>query len=162
MLPTVSANVRDPSPDPPPLRAHKHASKRQSPSLQPSLGSSKRTDTSDTPPRSNFTSPVNTRNIRNDRLGTLVRKLSEAYASADSWESFVNDFRGPSYLSPTVEDIDHPASELLRTWRDEGVPARTSSEPWTYEQKDRCVARGCHKSAIEHASFLREEMAEFI
>ena len=74
----------------------------------------------------------------------------------------MNDFRGPSYLSPTVEHIDHPASELLRTWRDEGVPANTSSDPWTYEQKDRCVARGCHKSANEHAAFLREEMAEFI
>ena len=38
----------------------------------------------------------------------------------------------------------------------------TSSPPWTTEQKDRCLKRGCHPSATEHAEFLRDEMAEFI
>ena len=42
------------------------------------------------------------------------------------------------------------------------MPARTSSEPWPVETRDLYVERGCHRSATEHASFLREEMAEFI
>jgi hypothetical protein len=38
----------------------------------------------------------------------------------------------------------------------------TSSSPWTNEQKDQCIQRGCHQSTKDHADFLREEMAEFI
>ena len=103
-----------------------------------------------------------TTKLRNDRLGTLVQQLSEALAAHASWEDFVEDFRGRSYLSPTVETINHPAAQLLRRWRDEGVPASTTNEAWTLKQKDLCVQRGCHISATLHADFLREEMAEFI
>ena len=77
-----------------------------------------------------------TTKIRNDRLGTLVRQLCEAYAKAPSWESFVTEFRGPSYLSSELDNIDHPAAALLRLWRDHGVPADSDSPPWTQEQKD--------------------------
>ena len=105
---------------------------------------------------------VDTRSIRNDRLGTLVRQLSAAYETAPSWESFVTEFRGRSYLAPMLEQLDHPAAELLCRWRNDGVPAETDSSPWTDDQKDLCIQRGCHLSAKEHSSFLRDEMAEFI
>ena len=106
--------------------------------------------------------PIDTKRIRRDCLGTLVSELCNAYRSSDSWEAFVNRFRGRSYLSPDLQDQDHPAVELLRQWRDQGVPVDTSSPPWTLEQKDRCVERGCHPSATLHSSFLRDEMADFI
>ena len=106
--------------------------------------------------------PVNTLQIRNDRLGTLVRELCTAYAEAPSWETFVRDFRGRSYLSPDLDEANHPAIPLLRRWRDSGVPAQTDSAPWSDDQKDECIRRGCHHSANQHAAFLREEMAEFI
>ena len=89
-------------------------------------------------------------------------KLSQQFAANASWESFVHDFRGRSYLSPTVETIDHPAAQLLRRWRDKGVPASTTNPAWTLDQKDHCVQQGCHISAALHADFLRQEMAEFI
>jgi hypothetical protein len=54
------------------------------------------------------------------------------------------------------------APNLLRLWRDEGVPALTSSPPWCGDLKDTLIERGCHRSATEHAGFLHEEMAEFI
>ena len=54
--------------------------------------------------------PVNTLQLRNDRLGTLVRKLTDAFTSASSWEDFVNAFRGPSYLADELDDINHPAA----------------------------------------------------
>ena len=82
--------------------------------------------------------------------------------SSSSWESFVNEHRGPSYLASELDSVDHPAAELLRMWRDHGVPALSSSEPWTRAQKDACIQRGCHKSAKDHAPFLREQMADFI
>ena len=61
------------------------------------------------------------------------------FSSAESWEKFISDFRGPSYLSPELEDLDHPATPLLAHWRDNGVPVESSSEPWTLEQKDQCI-----------------------
>ena len=105
---------------------------------------------------------IDTQQIRNDRLGTLVRQLCESLHESPSWESFVNEFRGPSYLSPDLDNIDHPAAPLLRQWRDQGVPAECDTEPWSLEQKDECIKRGCHYSANEHADFIREEMADFI
>ena len=113
-------------------------------------------------PKTSSPPPIDTLQIRNDRLGTLVRELAVAYTEAPSWESFVHEFRGRSYLSPELDNIDHPAAELLREWRDHGVPANTESLPWTEAQKDECIRRGCHQSALEHSDFLREEMAEFI
>ena len=69
--------------------------------------------------------------LRNDRLGALVNTLCTDFATSASWEAFANRFRGPSYLSPELDDIDHPAAALLRTWRDEGVPARCHTKAWT-------------------------------
>ena len=42
------------------------------------------------------------------------------------------------------------------------MPAESTSKPWTDHQKDECIHRGCHYSATEHSTFLREEMADFI
>jgi hypothetical protein len=66
----------------------------------------------------------------------------------------------PSLRDP--DSVDHPAADLLRLWRDEGVPALTSSPPWPGDLKDTLIEHGCHRSATKHADFLREEMAEFI
>ena len=91
-----------------------------------------------------------------------MRQLCEQFTSAESWEAFVSNFRGPSYLSQDLDDLDHDAAALLRQWRDEGVPAVSSADPWTLEQKDECIRRGCHYSANEHAEFIRDEMAGFL
>ena len=80
---------------------------------------------------------------------------------ASSWEEFVGSFRGPSYLPPLVDKLDHPVAALLSKWRDIGVPVHTTVESWTAEQKDKGIARGCHHSADEHADFLQEEMCRF-
>lgn len=134
-----------------PTRATK---KRQQPSTPTHLAPS---------PNKRVNTPVtSTRKLLNDRLGTLVRELSASYENASSWEALVASFRGPSYLSPELELVDHPAIELLRQWRDQGVPAESTSENWTRKELDRCIERGCHLSANEHRDFLREEMAEFI
>ena len=112
--------------------------------------------------KSNSSVVADTQAIRNDRLGTLVKGLCSAYAEAPSWEEFVTKFRGRSYLSPNLQEVDHPAIPLLREWRDHGVPVQTTSSEWTLEQKNECIRRGCHKSATEHSAFLREEFSEFI
>jgi hypothetical protein len=88
--------------------------------------------------------------------------LTDAFTNAASWEDFVAKFRGPFYLATKLDNIEHPAAELLRLWRDQGVPAKTTSEPWSPDQKDACICRGCHKSAKDHAAFLRQKKAEFV
>ena len=105
---------------------------------------------------------VNPYLLQSDRLGTLVRSLVSDLESAESWEDFVTSFRGRSYLADDLEKLQHPAVDLLREWRDHGVPAQTSAEPWSAATLDSYVERGCHRSATEHAQFLREEMSEFI
>ena len=122
-----------------------------------------RSSTGPPAPRTKGTSlRVDTKRMRNDRLGTLVSELASLLHTADSWEEFARDFQGRSYLAEGLDSVDHPAAPLLRRWRDEGVPVLSSAEPWTAEQKDAAVARGCHPSASEHSEFLRNEMAEFI
>ena len=100
--------------------------------------------------------------LRNDRLGASVRRLARLLTDATSWREFVTTFRGRSYLSPNVGELDHPASKLLQQWMTEGVPIRTSNEPWSPELKDSRFRQGCHRSANDHAEFLRDELADFI
>ena len=114
------------------------------------------------PRKSSRVITVNPYAVRTDRLGTLVSSLVDRLQSAESWEDFVLSFRGRSYLADDLDHVDHPATGLLRHWRDHGVPAQTSAEPWSDATKDSYVERGCHRSATEQASFLREEMSEFI
>ena len=82
-----------------------------------------------------------TRTLRNDRLGALVSELTSAFEAASSWEEFTTRFRGRSYLSEDINELEHPARELLQRWRDEGIPVFSNAEPWTSgsEQKDAAV-----------------------
>ena len=137
----------------PTTETHSPARKRVSPRKHLQSRSSSR------PKQSNR---IDTIQLRNDRLGTLVKQLCIALEEASSWEDFVETRRGRSYLSSEIDDIKHPAKELLRHWREHGVPVNSTSPPWTDDQKETCINRGCHKSATEHRDFIRTEMAEFI
>ena len=105
---------------------------------------------------------IDTKSLRSDRLGTCVRELTAAFKNCKSWEEFVTTFRGRSYLAEDLQDLPHPAAPILQMWHDKGVPVLSSALPWTMEQKDAAVERGCHPSANVHAPFVRDEMAEFI
>ena len=74
----------------------------------------------------------------------------------------MRDIQGSSYLSSRLDNLQHPAADLLKQMRDEGVPVPMDTSSWTSKHKDDCVAYGCHKSAEMHKEFIREEMADFI
>jgi hypothetical protein len=78
------------------------------------------------------------------------------------WERFIQLRRGQSDLSPTVDNIRHPARSHLRHLRRRGARAPMATAPWTAEQLAATIARGPHKSAIEYAEFLGEELREFV
>ena len=136
--------------------------KRKASSTTPGRTNAKRSPSRSSPSPKLSSPSFDTRQLRNDRLGTLVSDLCRRFQHSPSWESFASEFRGPSYLAQNLDQLDHPAADLLRLWRDDGIPVHTSSPPWTTEMKDACIQRGCHHSATQHAAFLRNEMADMI
>jgi hypothetical protein len=91
-----------------------------------------------------------------------VTTLSDRLSSVASWEDFVKDHRGKSYLAPDIDHIHHSARGLLQDFRDKGVPVPMDDPPWAPEAIDQCAERGPHPSANLHREFLRDEMADFI
>ena len=136
------SSLPSPFTTPKPSTPNKPAAKRKEPPTSPVPDSkrpaAKAPKKSSANTSSNF---VDTAQLRNDRLGTLVRNLCKRFTEALSWEEFVQEFRGLSYLARDLDDIDHPAAELLRHWRDNGVPAETTSPAWTPEQIGRASCR---------------------
>jgi len=54
-----------------------------------------------------------------DRLGALVASLTDKFHAAPSWEAFVRDIQGSSYLSSRLDNLQHPAADLLKQMQDE-------------------------------------------
>jgi hypothetical protein len=73
----------------------------------------------------------------------------------------VQAYRGPSLLSTAVKYLPHPATPLLDNIRSEGVPVTMSGDEWSAEKIQEMARRGPHKSAKDHALFIRDEMASF-
>ena len=95
---------------------------------------------------SNSTSNTsNTTQLRNDRLGTLVSKLSRMLESSTDWESFVQQFRGRSYLSDDIDTVPHEAAPLDKTSREDERIWRHWSE-FTASLRVRNTERSCRTS----------------
>jgi len=68
-----------------------------------------------------------------------------------------------SSINRHIASLPHPAARLLHTIATHGVPAPSSSPPWTPEQQDAAVNRGPHPSAAKvYKQFLLEDMAEMV
>ena len=87
-------------------------------------------------PKASRTTANSTTKLRNDRLGALVAELSSAFLSAESWEDFVHQTRGRSYLNSDLPRAPHPARFLLDHWRTDGVPVNLDSPPLAREELD--------------------------
>ena len=88
--------------------------------------------------------------------------LSTCLRAATSWESFVDQVRGPSYLAADIHAIPHQACTYLQHLRDHGTGVTMDDPPWTADRIQSCVERGPHPSANLHREFLRDEYADFI
>ena len=97
-----------------------------------------------------------------DRLGTLVTKMSSLLSNCTSWEEFVHQARGKPYLASHIDQIPHPARELLQDFRDQGVPVPLAGAPWTRDKIMSCIERGPHPSADQHKLFARDAFADFV
>jgi len=81
------------------------------------------------------------------------------------WARFLRQHhhsRFPS-LSKNIGNIPHPAAAFLQRLATHGVPAPSSTPPWSLAQKDTAVQRGPHPSASKiHTTFLLEDMYDMV
>ena len=97
-----------------------------------------------------------------DHLGKLVSDLSTRLSDAVSWETFVDQVRGLSYLANDIHNILHQARTYLPTLQDNGATVNMDDPPWSAEHIQSCVEHGPHLSANLHHDFLRDKYADFI
>jgi len=96
-----------------------------------------------------------------DRLGKLVSKYVHVYQSSSSWPRFVHQHTGRSHISRRVRRLKHRASRYLDRLRRQGAAAKVLDPAWSEAKLLEKLARGPHKSAVEHVEFVRDEMANF-
>ena len=97
-----------------------------------------------------------------DELDQLIRATTDSFLQAGDWETFFRRQRDPRGDWNDMVELDHPAAHLLRHYQRHGVPVKFKTKRWTRGQKNAALNRGPHKSAKEHAQFLREEFASMI
>jgi hypothetical protein len=100
--------------------------------------------------------------IISDELGTFVSESYAAFEKSLSRDAYIRHIRHTYDIAPGVDNLDHPASNLLRSYRKHGVPVITKTQPWSQARINAALKRAPHKSAkIEHA-FLRKELRDMI
>lgn len=135
----------------PPTAATKPVSvvvKRRGPELQPRQGPCPR--------------PTKQYKFGNDALGKLVESSVALLSKLSSWQQYVASIRGPSHISPTVEQLQHPAAPLLVRLRTRGMPVVVRTPGWSPPLVQDLLGRGPHQSANDHLEFVRDEMADFV
>jgi hypothetical protein len=78
------------------------------------------------------------------------------------FDQLVAERQGRSDFHPKVKLLNHKAAMLLEHLRVQGAGVTLSTPPWSNERREETLLRGPHKSAGEHADFLREEMLDFV
>jgi hypothetical protein len=78
------------------------------------------------------------------------------------WDYTVRRLRTPNDLPDNIHHLPHKASRVLHHLKRHGVPCKLQTPRWTTALCDAAMKRGPHKSALEHSSFLDEEMATMV
>ena len=97
--------------------------------------------------------------LKIDTLGEFIKLDTDFLENSKSWVNLFKSTQGRSNFQPNLHSIHHPEIPLLSTYAKNGVQVLLSTDLWSLEQKDAAIERGCHKSASDFTSFLREEMA---
>ena len=85
-----------------------------------------------TPPPSSTATASHTTILHS--LGKLVRQHYRLAASL-GWHTFICHLQQPKDTTPNISRLPHPAAPLLARLAAQGVPAPSSSAPWTQAQK---------------------------
>jgi hypothetical protein len=94
-------------------------------------------------------------------LGKHIR-LTTSLLRTHGWDYTVRRLRTPADLPDNISELPHKAARVLSYLQRTGVPCKLQTPPWSTSRRDAAIKRGPHKSAIEHSSFLDEEMATMV
>jgi hypothetical protein len=70
--------------------------------------------------------------------------------------------RGESDFHPGVGKNRHKAARFLEHLPKRGANVTLTTPPWDEQRDDEMMKRGPHKSAVEYADFLQEELLDFV
>ena len=90
-------------------------------------------------------------------LGEYVVCYSGRYRAL-GWNKFITGCRLPSDFATNVQQLPHRAAQLLDHLRRRGASVPFQTAPGTQAKLEATLARGSHKSAIEHLAFLQDEI----
>ena len=62
----------------------------------------------------------------------------------------------------SLDNVHHPAQHHLEFYNQWGAPEKFSTEPWSYNQISSALARGAHKSCLEHLELLHDKFTDMI
>ena len=93
-------------------------------------------------------------------LGKCIA-LDVALLKKLGWRRFVAARRTRKDLA-NMHGINHPAKRLLLAYKNQGVPVKVTTPPWSPERIRQAIARGPHRSCREHIEFLSEEFVSMI
>ena len=98
-----------------------------------------------------------------DDLPRLIKIATANFQNSTTWQQFFDLQRDPKGDLGPVETLQHPARDLLTSYKHQGVPVKMDpSTQWNSGQKQSALERGPHKSVKEHLIFLREEYTDMI
>ena len=95
-----------------------------------------------------------------DDLGTYIRRDVKLLRN-QGWRKFVKGRRKRGDFAD-VSTLPHPASRLLQHYKTHGAPVKFSTRPWKQYTLEHALARGPHRSCMEHIEFLHEEFIDMI
>ena len=90
-------------------------------------------------------------------IGKYVLRNAEEVTRL-GWTEFVHQRQGHGYFA-SLSEVKHPESRLLRQYKHHGAPVVLMTRKWSERERQAALKRGPHRSATEHAPFLREEFA---
>jgi hypothetical protein len=97
-----------------------------------------------------------------DSLGKLVLAATIELQQYPTLEDYLRTWQTCSDIHPQVQQLPHPAANLLHALHTSGASAQLIDPPWSAQHKTNTLARGSHRSATKHSDFIREEFADMI
>jgi hypothetical protein len=99
---------------------------------------------------------------QSDDLGTYIVRNTDRLTEI-GFEKLMEERRQRSDFHPNVKRLRHKAAAgLLNRLKERGASVTLSTPPWTDRQREETLRRGPHKSSVEFADFLGEELLDFV
>ncbi len=95
-------------------------------------------------------------------LGKLIREHSYLCKTL-GWQRFITTLQQPRDTASYLNRLPHPAASFLHRISSVGIPAPSSSAPWTMSRKRHHYQRGAHYSAsAQYRTFLWDDMLDMV